>query len=283
MEKKKINRKEHDSFKFDYQELIEKNNLDLCELPEMMATMIYKTDEHLKAALATCTEGHCNKVILELQPYADFILDELYSHYDERISGNLIEGDEPEKVEESTKTNKQNSDLELIIELTKQNQEQLANINELINKEKKSKKKKSFQSQLHKGKTRNPSKEIQPPVKELEEPEVEEEKKESIQSQLNEVKTSDPIEEIQPPEKELEKPKVEAEIIKPNHDRSDEEIILECIQETQEEFTEHDLRKRGFKGRLSNRYVQVGGYVLKKLLFQAYWEIIPTSEIIRKS
>jgi hypothetical protein len=284
--KKKINEKERGSFKFDYQELIEKNDLDIGELPEMMAMMIYKTDEHLKEALAKCTEGHCNSVILDLQPYADFILDELYSHYDERISGNLIEGDEPnepEKVEESAKHDKQNSDLSLIIALTKQNSEQLANINELINKEKKSKKKKSFQSQLHKGKTRNPSKEIQPPVKELEEPEVEEEKKESIQSQLNEVKTSDPIEEIQPPEKELEKPKVEAEIIKPNHDRSDEEIILECIQETQEEFTEHDLRKRGFKGRLSNRYVQVGDYVLKKLLFQAYWEIIPASEIIRKS
>jgi hypothetical protein len=281
--KKKINGKEPGSFKFDFQELIEKNDLDIGELPEMMALMINKTDEHLKEALAKCTEGHCNSVILELQPYADFILDELYSYYDERISGNLIEPDEVEKVEESTKTNKQNSDLELIIELTKQNQQQLAKINELIIQEKKAKKKKTLQSQLHKGKTPNPSKEIQPPVKELEEPEVEEEKKESIQSRLHEVKTSDPTIEIQPPEKEIEEPKVEEEIVKPNHDRSDEEIILECIQETQEEFTEHDLRKRGFKGRLSNRYVQVGDYVLKKLLFQAYWEIIPASEIIRKS
>jgi hypothetical protein len=281
--KKKINGKEPGSFKFDFQELIEKNDLDIGELPEMMALMINKTDEHLKEALAKCTEGHCNSVILELQPYADFILDELYSYYDERISGNLIEPDEVEKVEESTKTNKQYSDLELIIELTKQNQQQLAKINELIIQEKKAKKKKTLQSQLHKGKTPNPSKEIQPPVKELEEPEVEEEKKESIQSRLHEVKTSDPTIEIQPPEKEIEEPKVEEEIVKPNHDRSDEEIILECIQETQEEFTEHDLRKRGFKGRLSNRYVQVGGYVLKKLLFQAYWEIIPASEIIRKS
>jgi hypothetical protein len=320
--KKKINEKERGSFKFDYQELIEKNDLDIGELPEMMAMMIYKTDEHLKEALAKCTEGHCNSVILDLQPYADFILDELYSHYDERISGNLIEGDEPnepEKVEESAKHDKQNSDLSLIIALTKQNSEQLANINELINKEKKSKKKKTFQSQLIKEKTSDssrkdqrsvkeledpkvevekkesiqserikektivPAKEIQPEIKEVEEPRLEEEKKESIESILSEGKTPDPSKEIQPSAEELEEPKVEKEIIKPNHDRSDEEIILACSRETQEEFTEHDLRKRGFKGKLTNRYIQVGGFVLKKLLFQPYWEIIPTSEIIRKS
>jgi hypothetical protein len=284
--KKKINEKERGSFKFDYKELIEKNDLDIDELPEMMAMMIYKTDEHLKEALTKCTDGHCNNVILELQPYADFILDELYSYYDERIANNLMledESDEPEKEEAGVNANIQNSDLELIIALTKQNQEQLTKLIELNNQENKPKKKKSIQSLSRKKKLLKPIKKNQRLLIETEEPVLDLEKKESIQSLLHEGKTPDPSKEIQPSVEELEDPKVEKEIIKPNHDRSDEEVILACSRETQEEFTEHDLRKRGFKGKLSNRYIPVGGFVLKKLLFQPYWEIIPTSEIIRKS
>ena len=250
MERKtKINEKERDSFKFDYQELIEENALDIAELPEMMAMMIHKTDEHLKEALSKCTEGHCTNVILELQPYADFILEELYSHYDERISGNIIEGeepDEPEKAEDVAKPNLLNSDEEIIIELTKQNQDQLAEINELKKREKKSKKKMSNQSHSHKEKVLEPIDENKRQVKEIDELKIEEEK------------------------------------IKPIQLPSDEEVILACSKESQDEFTEQDLRKRGFKGKLSRRYIQVGGFVLKKLLFQPYWEIIPSSEIIAK-
>lgn len=182
MEKKGNNGKNQNSFIFDYQELIEKNNLDVSELPEMMAEMIHTTDKHLKEALSSCTDGHCTKVIAELQPYADFILDELYNHYDQLITDNHLEDDQDEV----------------------------------------------------------------------------------------EVRTM--LDVVSIPEK-----------VEPKPQRTDEQVILECTRENQEGFTEEDLRKRGFKGALTNRYVKVGDFVLKKVLFQPYWEILPSSEIIAQS
>ena len=152
-------------FKYDYQQVIEGNDIDVSQLPEQLAMMIYHVDKHIESALETCTDGHCSKVIKDLQPYADFILDELLHHFDERIVGNLIEDQqEPEPTKSEPKTN--------------------------------------------------------------------------------------------------------------------EEILAELHKEGREGYTKAELRARGITVKLENRYVKVGKYVLKKLLFENLWQIKTEAEII---